>query len=241
MNFHQLRSLFMAVALVFTAGDFCAAQTNPPAQLTAAQIIDEMQRHNQLRTDALKLWKSTRIYETEYKGYSKTIAARMVIEFSFDVSSGKSFRIVSQSGSKLLCEKVLKRAAESEKEASQEKASSALTLANYSFKLVGSENLNGRPAYILQVEPITASKFLIRGKIWIDAAEFALVKVDAEPAKNPSFWIAHTRVLQSYSKTGSFWLPERNRSETRVRVGGVAAFTIDYGSYQIESKATPYH
>jgi hypothetical protein len=241
MDLHRIRGPFLAVALLFTATEIYAAQTNLPAQLTAAQIIDELQRHNQLRTNELKQWKSTRLYETEYRGYLKTIVAKMVIEFTFDASSGKSFRVVSQSGSKMLCEKVLKRAAESEKEAAQDKAATAMTSANYRFKLLGSENLGGRPAYVLQVEPIASSKFLIRGKIWIDAAEFALLKVEAEPAKNPSFWIAHTRILQTFSKTGNFWLPERNHSESKVRVGGVAVFTIDYGSYQIESKATLDH
>jgi hypothetical protein len=30
-------------------------------------------------------------------------------------------------------------------------------------------------------------------------------------------------------------LPEKNRSETKVRIGGTAMLTIDYGSYQIVS------
>jgi hypothetical protein len=162
----------------------------------------------------------------------------MEVEYHYNAASGKSFRIVTQSGSKMLCEKVLKRAVESEKEASQDKAAMALTAANYRFRLVGSENVGGRPAYVLEVEPISPSKFLIRGKIWVDAEDFALMKVEAEPAKNPSFWIARTRILQTYAKTGEFWLPERNRSESKVRIGGTAVFTIDYGTYRTESKAT---
>jgi hypothetical protein len=30
-------------------------------------------------------------------------------------------------------------------------------------------------------------------------------------------------------------LPEKNRSETKVRIGGTAVLTIDYGIYQIVS------
>jgi hypothetical protein len=161
----------------------------------------------------------------------------MEVEYQYDAASGKSFRIVKQSGSKILCDKVLKRAVESEKEASQDKGSTALTAANYRFNLSGSENLAGRPAYILDVEPLIASKFLYKGKIWVDAAEFALVKIEAEPAKSPSFWIARTLIHQTFAKTGDFWLPERNRSETKVRIGGTAVLIIDYGTYQIESNA----
>jgi hypothetical protein len=197
-----------------------------------------MQRHNQARTDKLKHLKSLRHYQVEYKGFSTTISAGMEVDYNYDASSGKSFRIVSQSGSKFLCDRVLKRAVESEKEASQDKGATALTPANYRFHLAGSENLGGRPAYILDVEPLVASKFLYRGKIWVDAADFALMKIEATPARNPSFWIARTLIQQSFAKTGDFWLPERNRSETKVRIGGTAVLTIDYGTYQIESNAS---
>jgi len=97
--------------------------------------------------------------------------------------------------------------------------------------------VGGRPAYVLDVEPVAPSKFLYRGKIWVDAAEFALVMIDAEPAKNPSFWISRTRIRQTFARTDGFWLPEMNRSESKVRIGGTAVLTIDYGRYEIEANA----
>jgi hypothetical protein len=33
-------------------------------------------------------------------------------------------------------------------------------------------------------------------------------------------------------------LPAQNKSESKVRVGGTAVFTIDYGAYQIVSNAS---
>ncbi len=239
MSFHRCGSILLASIFVFLTGGIrpAEAQAAAPAPLTAVQIVDEMQRHNQARTEMLKDSQSIRHYQVEYRGFSKVIDAKMEVAYHYDAASGKSFRIVTQSGSKMLCEKVLKRAVESEKEASQDKAAMALTAANYRFRLVGSENVGGRLAYVLEVEPISPSKFLIRGKIWVDAEDFALVKVEAEPAKSPSFWIARTRIEQICARTNGFWLPERNRSETRVRIGGTAVFTIDYGTYRTESKS----
>jgi hypothetical protein len=127
----------------------------------------------------------------------------------------------------------LKRAVDSEKEAFQDKAATALTAANYRFTMLGTENLGGRPAYILDVQPLTASKFLVKGKIWVDALEFAVVKMETEPAKSPSFWIARTLIHFTSAKTGGFWFPQQVRSETKVRIGGTAVLTIDYGSYQV--------
>jgi hypothetical protein len=228
--------LFPAVAIVLMAAT--AWPQNPGATqpaLTAAQIVDQMQRHNQARAAALKHYESLRHYQVEYRGFAVKLEAAMDVEVNFDAKSGKSFRIVKQSGSKALGEKVLKRAVDSEKEASQAQAASALTAANYRFGLVGNEDLGGRPTYVLEVEPLTPSKFLYRGKVWVDAADFALVKIDAEPAKNPSFWISRTLIRQSFAKSGDFWLPRENRSETKVRVGGTAVFTVDYGTYTIEA------
>jgi hypothetical protein len=209
-----------------------------PAALTSAQIVDELQRHNLARTEALKSLKSTRHYQAEYRGFSKEIVARMEVEYSYDAKLGKRFRIVTMSGSKMICDKVLKRAVDSEMEASRDSGATALTPANYRFHLAGIDSLGGRPAYVLDVEPLAASKFLCRGKIWVDAAEFALVMIDAEPAKNPSFWISKTRIRQTFTETSGFWLPEMNRSESKVRIGGTAAFTIDYGRYEIVANAS---
>jgi len=224
------------IAVILLAASIAWAangDTAPAANLSPAQIVEQMQRHNQARKEALKHYSSMRHYQVEYRGFSKTIVAKMDVEVDYNAATGKSFRIASQSGSKLLCEKVLKRAVDSEKEAAQDQGATALTPANYKFHLAGTESLDGRPAYILDVEPLKGSKFLYRGKIWVDVADFALARVEAEPAKNPSFWISRTRIQFTNTKRGDFWLPERNRSETKVRIGGAAVLTIDFGTYQI--------
>ena len=128
---------------------------------------------------------------------------------------------------------MLKKAVDSEKEASQDKASTALNDTNYRFSLLGTDTVNGRPAYMLHEEPLREGKFLSRGKIWIDAEDFAVVKMETEPAKSPSFWISRTSINSSSVKTDGFWLPGKTRSETKVRIGGTAVLTIDYGTYQV--------
>ncbi|MGP8083785.1 MAG: hypothetical protein ACLPXT_12910 [Terracidiphilus sp.] len=235
MFFQRGRWPLLAVASVLLAGAIRPAHADSPGNLTltAAEIVDRMQRQNEAQRAGLQHYQAVRHYSVEYQSSYAHIAAAMEVEVNYDRGSGKSFRILSQSGPKFLCEKVLKRAVDSEREASQDKGSTALTPANYRFELAGSESLDGRPSYILHVEPIAASKFLYRGKVWVDATDFAVVKIEVEPAKNPSFWISRTLIRSSNAKTGEFWLPQQNRSETKVRIGGTAVLTIDYGSYQI--------
>ena len=212
-----------------------AVLTSTQPALTSTQIVEEMLRHNQARAEELRHYQSTRTYQVEYKGLAR-LAARMVVEADYDAVNGKTFRIVSQSGNGLLLDKVLKRLIETEKDAAHDNKS-ALTPANYNFKLAGLENLGGRPAYVLEVEPLVDNKLLYRGKVWVDAADFAVAKIEAEPAKNPSFWISSTAINHQYVRTDGFWLPAQNRSETKVRIGGTAVLTIDYGKYQVTAES----
>ena len=203
------------------------------------QIVDRMQRRDADQFRELKHYEAIRHYQVQYKGFGKLIAAKMDVEMNFDSLSGKSFHIVSQSGSKLLCDKVLRRAVDSEEEASKDRTSTALNRANYRFELAGTEQLDGRPTYILQVDPLKDNKFLYRGKVWVDAADYGVVKIAVEPAKNPSFWISRTQIENTNSKSNGIWLPQKNRSESKIRIGGSAVLTIDYGTYHVTVVGQP--
>ncbi len=215
-----------------------------PAALSTEEIISRLVRRNLERSQALAAYRGTRTYRLEYHGFPGSRAAEMVVDVSYRASgtreATKEFTIRSESGSKLLIERVFKRMLQSEKEAATEENQRGVALNhdNYSFGLVGQEKTPGGSVYILSVEPRTQNKLLYRGRIWVDAADFAVTRIEGEPAKNPSFWTKETQIEQVYMKVGDFWLPRSNRSTTTIRLGGHALFTIDYGDYQITA-ATP--
>jgi len=64
---------------------------------------------------------------------------------------------------------------QSEKEAATAENQRAVALNgdNYRFSLVGQEKTPSGSAYILSVEPRTQNKLLYRGRIWVDATDFA--------------------------------------------------------------------
>ena len=86
---------------------------------------------------------------------------------------------------------------------------------------------------MVSVEPKVASKFLYRGRIWVDAADFAVRHIEAQPAKNPSLWIKSTDIRHRYEKVGGFWLPDQDRTVSTLRLGGRALLNIDYQNYKI--------
>jgi len=159
------------------------------------------------------------------------MAADMHAQVTYTAGAGKSFYVIDESGSHLLLNHVLLKLLETEREDSlQQKA--ALTPFNYRFTFDSQASEDGRSVYIFSVEPKVTNKLLYRGKIWIDADDFAVVKVEAEPAQSPSFWIKKTQIEHIYAKTGEFWLPQKNTSESQTRFGGTATLTIEYGRYE---------
>jgi hypothetical protein len=241
MSIRMGGSTFFKFVLAFAAALSPAySQASTQKDISVEQILERMKQHDQRQKADLKRYHAVRHYEAQYHGYGTTLDAKMEVEVDYDASTGKHLHVVSESGSKLLDQRVLQKAVDSEEEAARDPAATALTEANYKFELEGSERLNGRPAYILKVKPLRKSKFLYEGRVWVDAADFALVKLVATPAKNPSFWISRTVIRFSNEKIGEFWLPRRSENETDVRIGGTARLTIDYGDYDItKSEANP--
>jgi hypothetical protein len=202
------------------------------------EIVARMTAENAKRAEDLKGYTEERHYTVKYHGFPVDLSASLTVEATYDAPDRKHFQIVSETGSKLLADKVLKRLLTTEEEAARDPDKTALTPDNYNFSLMDQEMVNGRPCWVLQVEPKKDSKLLYRGRVWVDEEDYAVVKIDAEPAQNPSFWIRKTTIHHEYAKRGPFWLPERNRSETEVRLGGKAVLSIDYGLPKTEATAT---
>ena len=135
----------------------------------------------------------------------------------------------------MIIDEVFKKLLQAEKEALATEAQrrTALNGENYDFTLVGYESTPFGSMYVLSVEPRTKDKFLYRGRIWVDAEDFAVARLEAEPAKSPSFWTKKSEVIQVYMKVSDFWLPARNHSIAAIRLAGRAEFTIQYNDYQI--------
>jgi len=189
------------------------------------------------RAQALLAYQSTRVYRLEYKGFPGGRTAEMVVKVKYQAPGTKEFEVISQNGSKILIERVFKKLLQGEKEAfdAENQKRIAINQDNYEFAMIGYEEGTRGPCYVLSVKPRTKNKYLFQGKIWVSAEQFAIVKIQGEPAKNPSFWIKDTRIETIYVNVNDFWLPERNHRVTSVRLGGHADFTIEYKDYQVTS------
>ncbi len=96
-----------------------------------------------------------------------------------------------------------------------------------------------RPAYVLEINPKRKDKYLFRGRIWVDAEDYALVRAEGNPAKNPSFWTKSTHFVQIYQKNGSLWFPLSTQSVTEAHIFGTTEVNIDYFDYAPTNSHVP--
>jgi hypothetical protein len=202
-------------------------------------IVEKLQAANLRRTEALSSYTGKRVYKVAYRGFPGSRHAEMIVEAAYTYPAQKSFRIISESGSKLLLQRVLHRLLDSEREALQNANREQTTMSpeNYTFRFVTIEQGPEGKFYVLQVEPKIKNKFVYRGTVWVDTEDFAVARIEGKPAKNPSWWISSTEIHHRYTKVDRFWLPAHNESVTHVRVGGDAVLTIEYTDYKIKLAA----
>jgi hypothetical protein len=205
------------------------------APLSLDLVVDNLVRRNAERAQVLRSSVATRIYRLVYHGFPGDREAEMTVRALYTSPSNKEFEIISQTGSKLVLERVFKRLLESEREAAVPEMHdrTLLNRSNYSFELVGYEPSEQGAQYVLQVTPKLKSKYVYRGKIWVDASDFAVTRIEAEPAQNPSFWTKKSEIRHEYIKVQDFWLPARNQSISYIRLGGRATLTIEYKDYKV--------
>jgi len=218
-----------------------AAPPSAGVPLSADQVVDNLVRRNQERAKALLHSEATRVYHLVYRGFPGDRDAEMTVEATYDRPDSKEFKVISQSGSKLILDRVFKKLLESEKEAAEPAVSARTQLnrENYDFQLLSYEPSPTGGQYVLQVTPKVKSKFVYHGKVWVDGTDFAVTHIEAEPAQNPSFWTKKSEIRHDYQKVQSFWLPVRNESVSYIRLGGRATLTIEYKQYRLTDAQAP--
>jgi negative regulator of sigma E activity len=202
---------------------------------TADQIVAQLIERDHSRQASLGSYTWTAQYVLD----NKARHAEMTVRWTRHSDGTKRYQIVSERGDGGVRDHVFHKLLESEVEASQPSLQerNRLNTKNYSFQFAGSEPINGRLAYVLEIEPKNEAKYLTKGRIWVDAAEFAVIQVEGSPSKRPSFWTNHVAYVQTFEKKGDFWLASSNHSMTDAKLFGKAEMVITHSDYRFHPAA----
>src|SRR6266853_2367130 len=217
------------------AQEMALSSDRPPVGLTGDDVIAQMLQRNLLRNQQLQQYSAVRTYEI--RNLEGKVAAQAVVYVEYRAPDKKTFSKTSEKGSGIVRHLVFDRLIQSESETSsgREHHNSAITTAKYTFTLAGEEEVGPYHCFVLEAIPKRKDKYLFEGKIWIDAADFAVVKIAGHPAKKPSFWINRAEFVRQYQRIAGFWLPFRDETSVDVKMYGKRIFTIDHQQYVINA------
>jgi hypothetical protein len=199
------------------------------------QLFSRLETQNEIRKQALRDYMALRTYQViDLKG---KVHAEEIGEMAFRAPERKTFVVASESGSGLIRRMALNPLISSEIEAAagKEHHDSAISPANYSLDLLGEQQVGHHHCFVAQAVPKRKDKYLFEGKLWIDADDYAVVRIEGHPAKKLSFWIERADFVRQYQKIDGFWLPEQDQTFVHVRLYGTKVLNIKHQNYVVNA------
>jgi hypothetical protein len=229
-----IKNVLSTLAIALCVVTISSAQTSDPLP-SAEEVVAKMMQFDAQRQSEQTGYTAVR----HYAAVNKKRHAEMLVRVSCDSSGAKQFTIVSEEGSGSIRKHVFHNLLREETEASRRgtRTSTRLIPDNYQFQMVGQEILETGPAYVLSVVPKTQNKYLIEGKVWVDANDYSIVQIEGQPAKNPSFWVRSVHFVHTYQKVGQFWFASSTHTTSDIRIFGESELTIDNSDYSLNSPA----
>ncbi len=223
--------LGLAMALCFGATVLPATEPAPTDE-RLARIMAELVARNEQRLKDLSSYTSRRRYVIENKRFGQ--AASVEVVERYEHPGRKEFEIVSEEGSSYV-QNVVRKMLDAELESAEDdrRGETQVSAEQYEFKWVEETELDGRRVYVIEINPRKKKSFLIKGRIWVDAREMAIVRMEGALSKKPSFWVGRTNIIRTYSKHGPFWLPATMESISSIMLAGKSSLMVDYFDYEI--------
>jgi outer membrane lipoprotein-sorting protein len=200
---------------------------------TSEEIVAQMARAQDENRAHFRPYKLTRDYKLFRGDNHNQPRSRLVAEISVAPPDSKKYTIENPNGSPL-DERIVRKMLDGEVAFAKNSGSSDLTGENYDFRLIREDEISGQRCYVLDLVPKRKSKNLLRGSIWVDAHSYLPLRVEGEPAQNPSWWVADARIVLLYGYVGPMWLQTFSESTANVRIIGRSTMTWQDVRYQMD-------
>jgi Outer membrane lipoprotein-sorting protein len=144
--------------------------------------------------------------------------AQVVADITYLPPDQKQYRIESSSGG--LGERILRDILAKETESPKEAQRKEVSPDNYDFQLMGEETVNGRRCFVLGIHPKRQEKDMLRGKVWVDAENYTMYRIEGQVVKSPSWWIRDLYILMTFAPVDGVWLHTATHAVADVRFKG---------------------
>ena len=228
----HLQSRTLLLATLACGSTFLLAQ--PPAQSPLVAGLDNMVR---TRFDRVLSFTDVEHYSV-FRGQDEVHpAAQMTVRVSYRKGVGKSYTILSESGSSVLLRFGLMPLLENEKSINNPAnvSRSWFTTDNYAMtpEPARTQNLDGRLCVAIRIKPLRKAPNMVNGTLWVDPTDFAILRVEGKPSKSPSVFAGTTGMVRDYRVIDGFSQAFHARAESNGFFGRTV-IVIDYSDYQIQ-------
>jgi hypothetical protein len=217
-----------SLLLFLAMGVFASADPDGVPSLEAIlHHMEEARAENRAHFRPFKVSREYKLFGKEkQKPKSQVIAA-----VTFVPPNSKKFVIQQTQGSTALGEHIVRQMLDGEAEAAKHYTDTDISAANYDFRFVREENLNGQRCYVIEQIPKRKERTLLHGTIWVDAKTYRLHRFMGEPAKAPSWWLKDSRIEFNYGEVDGMWLQTGSEASANVRF---------FGPYTMSSRDVEY-
>jgi hypothetical protein len=224
----------IAAAALFTLLATQAALAQPDA----ATVIRGIDAAVKARVDHIASYNVIEHYAVFRNKDETHPAAEMTVKTDYRKDTGKSYTILSQSGSEVIRNVILGGILDHEKQLNLPgvREGSWITSANYDFTLKSSapERVNGKDCLVLAMAPRRKAPFLIEGTLWVDAGDFSIVQVQGTASKSASVLTSAAQLTRQYAELDGFSEATHARAVSNSFLFGQTVVTIDYQNYNIQ-------
>ncbi|MBV8208251.1 MAG: hypothetical protein JO041_15805 [Acidobacteria bacterium] len=197
----------------------------PAATPSLDEIVASMERaasENPARSEPYVLVRQYRFFPGGEAGQAP--GSEVTAAVSFTPPNVKSFEILEAHGSGHGTS-VVRHMLENEVELARDVSRSEISRRNYSFALLGTGTLDGRACYVLSLAPRREEHELLRGRVYVDAGSYHILKLEGQPERSPSWWLRSSYIVMRFGEAGGLWLPVATEGTGEVRIFG--RFTLD--------------
>ena len=238
MNCKQCGSVLAVAAVSFLLWLGTAAVL--AQQTDSAKVIGQVDAAVKDRINHIEGYTVTEHYAV-YRGKDETQpAAEMTIQTVFRRKTGKSYTILSESGSEFIRNHVLRTLLDNEKTLNLPGTveHSWLTSANYEMQLKpgGVQLLDGRQCLALAITPRRKATNMIEGTILVDAKDGSIVQLDGTATQSASIFTGAAQVMRHYVNVNGFSMATQARAVSNSFILGRTTVTIDYRDYKIQPR-----
>ncbi|HVW10266.1 MAG TPA: hypothetical protein VHC90_16880 [Bryobacteraceae bacterium] len=230
-NGYPILATMMPAILVWGACDLALGL--PAADPETDHVVDEMIHQQEARFERIGSYSRLQHYSVATDRFG--LKAELLARVRRDRLHGKTYEVLSRSGSPVIQSHVFDPLLEAEVETSKQ-APELLTREFYTFQLTGEATFEGHRCYVIETEPKHHEKRLLKGRLWVNQADFGIVHVEGRPTESLSFWVGKPMIIQDFTKIGDYWWASRRHSYIDNIWLGKADLVIDYSDYRFEPR-----